>query len=298
MASDEFEPILRYSATEKSLDFSESLAKRLGQKFDRDAIATQSKDVLEQVFKDLLETLKIDPSSLIFKSGIYSRANTFAALSTSGQNHVVLDMVFDFWVFASTQINMILAAHLLESDAHKKIINMVEDLFMLLVESHRFKQTREHFRPYMSEYADCLNISGAMSRSMILFVLCHEIAHCHLDHIKKVQTVALEYEADKQACKYFMLVVANSVSGRKKHTAYVDIKVAGAPILLMRLLTVFENWLKSNGFDLDAVSSHPKAVDRATRLEEILLSHLNQDALYFLDGMSDALKDLQEALIK
>lgn len=291
MSDDEFKRIFKYSATESSLDIAEAIAKSLGQSFDRDAVAKQSEDYLENIFSDLLDLLEIDPSTISFQSGIYPKARTFAALTKEGENHVVMDMVFEFWISSATQINTIIATQVLETNTFDQIGKITEEIFSLFSESHRFKVVREKFLPLMLDYPDCLNLSHALSRSMTLFVMCHEIAHCQLDHLHKTQSRELELQADKLAAEYFLKIVLRDKS-QIKNSAFIDPKVAAAPILLMRLLETYEIWQNAKGIDISLSSSHPKAVERIDTISPIIQPNLDEKALHILDGMSKALEDL------
>lgn len=294
MSDNDFEPIFKYSATESSLDLAEEIAKGLGQDFDRKAVAKQSIDYLENIFSNLLIKLEIDPSIITFKTGIYPKVRTFAALTKDGETHIVMDMVFDFWLFSVTHINTILATHVLEKNVSDQIEKVTEDIFSLFSESHRYKLVREKFLPLMLDYSNCLNLSHALSRSMTLFVMCHEIAHSQLDHLNKPQSQELELEADKLAAEHFLKVIGMK-KGQIKNSAFVDPKVAAAPILLMRLLETYELWLKRKGIDITTPYSHPKAIVRAEIVSDILRPNLNEKALYILEGMTDALESLNQA---
>lgn len=294
MSDDEFQRIFKYSATESSLDIAEAIAKSLGQAFDRDAVAKQSENYLEDIFSDLLNLLEVNPSTISFQSGIYPKARTFAALTKEGENHVVMDMVFEFWISSATQINMIIATRVLDAHTFDQIGKVTDEIFSLFSESHRFKLVREKFLPFILEYPACLNLSHALSRSMTLFVMCHEIAHCHLGHLHKTQSRELELQADKLAAEYFLKIVLRGKT-QIKNSAFIDPKVAAAPILLMKLLEIYEIWQKAKDIDISLSSSHPKAAERIDTISPIIKPNLNEIALELLDGMSKALDDLNSS---
>ncbi|NOR61433.1 MAG: ImmA/IrrE family metallo-endopeptidase [Rhodobacteraceae bacterium] len=296
MENDDFEPIFRYLATKGSLDLSEAIAKDLGEEFDRESVAKLSERVLEQTFSDLVSVLNLPPDEYAFKSGIYSGVGTFVALSSDGQPHIVMDMVFDFWLFATAHISTIVASHILEDDARKYIKETTDELFSLLIESNRFRKSREKYLPLLLDYKESLNLSSALARGMTIFVMCHEIAHCHLGHLDKPQSKSIELEADRLASEFFIRVV-DAAPHSVKTTAYVDAKIAAAPIILMQLLSLYEEWVETKGVDISSVSSHPKAKDRTKIISEVILPRLDEKAAYILDGISKSLDDLKKLIL-
>lgn len=297
MSGDDYEPILRYLATQSSLDLAEKIAEELGVEFKREEVAKLSENMEEQIFADLVAALDLNVAEFNFKSGVYSKAQAFAAPSSDESSYVVVDMVFDFWLLGITHVSTVTAAKILDIEQQNQIGTVADELFWLLTESHRFKSVRETFLPLMLEHGDCLNLSGALSRSMTIFIVCHEIAHCRLDHLSQPPSPQIEFDADRLATEYFAKITGIKRNHRE-NTAFVDEKVAAAPIILMQLFAIYETWLEAHGFSTNSIDTHPRSSERAERVRELLLPKLNDKAKYILDGFANALRDLQDLIEK
>lgn len=292
MADDDPEPVLRYIPTDNALDLAEELAKALGQPFDRAAVAAQSETLHETMFADLAASLGVDASALTFRSGVYSRARAFVGRSTTGATHLGLDLVFDFVIAAAGHIMVVLATVELEPDEVRRLHRALDDVFSLFVDNHRFKTLRESVRPLLTDYHYCLNLSHALTRSMTVSVLCHELAHLELRHLERPASAELELEADARGAELFLRHVRDG-GARGPTSVYVDPKLAAAPVLLLRLFDLYEAWLAQRGSPVTPSATHPPAAMRANRVETILRPYLIEKATYILDGMTAALADMR-----
>lgn len=292
---DETHPVFKVAPTEDALDLAEEIARALGQPFDRQATAAQSESLHETMFAELVESLGLDPEAVAFRSGVYSSARAFAGLSQEKMPHVVLDLVFDFWVFAVGHMMVIKATTALSKDELARLHGVLDQVFTLFIDNHRFTRLRESFRPLLLDYEQCLNLSHALTRSMTVSVLCHELAHIRLGHLGRPASRDLEFEADALGAGYFMDHVRRGTASGPT-SAYVDPKIAAAPILLLRIFDLYEAWLAKHGGGATNSATHPPASERADRLDARMRSGLTERAIYILDGMSAALADLKAEL--
>lgn len=292
---DETDPLYRVVATEDALDLAAQIAEALGEPFDRRAVAARSEILHETMFADLASSLGIGPDQLVFRSGVYERARAFAGLSREGVPHVVLDLVFDFWVFALGHIMVVKATIELSPEELGRLHRVLDAVFSLFVDNHRFHQLRESVGPLLLDYKYCLNLSHALTRAMTVSVMCHELAHIRLGHLGRPASRDLEFEADAAGAEIFLRHVRDG-GAKGPTTVYVDPKIAAAPVLLLRIFDLYEAWLARRGGPVELSPDHPSAAERAARLDTLLRPHLNERAVYILDGMSAALVDLSAEL--
>lgn len=289
---DDLHPVIMLNPSEDGLDLAASIAVALGEPFDRAGVAAQARTLHETMFDDLMKSLSPDGERPAFNSGIYPVARSFAGVSKHGVSHVVLDLIFDFWVFATGHLMVVKATKNLDDIESRELRDALTDLFSLFVDNHRFTHLRDRLRPFLLPYPDCLNLSHAMTRSMTVSVLCHEYAHITLGHLQERTSPEQEFAADARGGEYFLAHVGNSSA--RDTTVYVDPKIAGAPVLLLRIFALYEHWLTKDGKPL--ASNHPPARERAARLDALVRPHLTERAVYILDGMSAALEDLKNEL--
>ncbi|MGQ3284171.1 hypothetical protein [Bosea sp. (in: a-proteobacteria)] len=294
MCDDDLQPLMRFVASEDGLDLAETIATALGLPFDRQAVSVQAETLHEVMFADLAKSLGLDTGALEFRSGVYVRSRAFAGMSRAGVPNIVLDLVFDFWIFALGHIMVVMGTVELSGEAVGRLHRVLDDVFSLLVDNHRFTRLRESVRPLMLEYPDRVDLSHALARSMSVSVMCHELAHIHLGHLGRSAAMEDEFEADALGCEYFLRHVGNE-NARLSSTVYVDPKIAAAPVLLLRIFDLYEAWRGKRGGGGRTSSLHPASAERADRLEVVLRPHLGEHALHILDGMSAALRDLKAA---
>ena len=292
-------PSKKYRPTEASLDLAERIARAQGVAFDREATRKLGGDLHGVMFADLAHVLGIEPKTIRFHSGVYPAARAFTARSGDGTPAVVLDMIFDHWVLSLTHMVCICTFTLPDHDERQQITDDVTSLFELFSFSGNFEESRRRMARYLlhPEYQKGpLNIASALARAMVVFVLCHELAHVHLDHLASAEPDAqTELQADARAVDYFRRVVAFGRTDRNTHI-HVDPKMAGAPLILSMILELYEAWLVSRGTKLGDVSRHPPASLRTAQLHKMMDADLNETALEIAVGARHAIEDIAEWL--
>lgn len=292
MGDDKFKPPKRYRATRSSLDFAEQVAKALGLDFDRDAATDLAYNLYEVMFADLVRVLEIDPRSIDFASGRYHRARAFAAPDWSGHPVVVLDMVFEAWISGLALLNTVLAVGSPNAAERQKILETADLHFELITDSQRFETARERLAPFYLRYSELVNLAGGLDRSMLVFVLCHELAHVQLGHLAEAQHRDQELEADRLAAKLFARIVEAGKQDRDTHI-HVDPKVACAPIALTQILDLHETWLTLRGRGTAENSKHPGAKERLDVVKSVLEPTLTDMGDYVLNALTLGLEDLR-----
>ncbi len=295
---DETRPLGAVNPDERSLDFAEQVAASLGMPFDREKTRELGMRLYETMFADLVRVLELDLETPDFHSGIYPEARAFAAKTGAGRSAVALDMKFDFWVTSLAHLVGILTFSVPEPIEQRRITATIAGLFELYTNSAEFDRLRQRMATY---YLDprfggkILNITHPLGRSMMVFILCHEIAHIRLGHLDRAGSPELELEADAEAAAYFQRVIEYGQRDRNTHI-HVDPKVAGAPLIFSMILELFEAWLTVRGFDLEADRQHPPAAQRTAQLQRLMAEGLNDPALEITIGATHAIRGLHTLL--
>ncbi|MEJ7926012.1 hypothetical protein WG908_04480 [Sphingobium sp. AN641] len=171
-------------------------------------------------------------------------------------------------------------------------------LFDLYGHSGAFDRSRDYIAPYLLDPrygGDILKVTYPLARAMIVFILCHEIAHIQLGHLAREGAPELELEADAKAAAYFRQVVRYGQRDRDTHI-HVDPKMAGAPLIFSMILELFEAWLIAKSVDLENDRQHPPAAQRTAQLQTLMADDLNEIALDIVIGASSAVTGLHDLL--
>ncbi|MBL27247.1 MAG: hypothetical protein CMM50_06835 [Rhodospirillaceae bacterium] len=287
-------PFQRSVPTKASLDFAEQIAALTGLPFDREAVAADSLSLHETMFADLVRILGLEADEIEFRSGSYFAVRAFAVRAESGAAHVGLDLTFDYWLAALAHLGVIATCEVLSQAQLQAIARQVNETFLLFEDASRFRSVREGLKPYLAGYPHLINLSEGLGRAMLVFTLCHELAHCRLGHLDRPGSREIELEADRAAAELFLEVGRHGESDRAT-TVHVDPKVAGAPIILMHLLALHEAWLTFHGITLD--STRPRAAERLAGIEPLIRPSLDEIAAYVVDGVANGIADIRSSLI-
>ena len=292
----DLKPFMRTVPTSSSLDFAEQIARLTGLDFDREAVIDQGLTLFESMFQELAAILKLPDDAIKFRSGYYFEARIFAAKDEAGTSQVSLDETFDYWLFALSHLTVIAMCEQLSEAEFQRLAQRVNETFLLFEDASRYQRVREGLKPYIADYAHLLNLSQALARAMLVFTICHELAHCRLEHLDRPADKAMELEADAIGAELFCKVV--EFGHENSNTAvHVDPKVAGAPLALTRLLEFHERWLSRNNSGATESSTHPTAAERLAQVEPILAPHLDETARYVLEGFGAAVNDMESFLL-
>lgn len=288
----DYKPFERSVPTEGSLAFAAQISELLGLRFDRAEIEAQSKTLYETMFMDLTTVLEIDPVTVRFQSGYFHATRAFVLSGRDGAAQINLDTTFDYWTSALSLLAAIATFEVPSATQWEGLARQVDAAFHLFDDATRFAAAREGMMPYLAGYHHLLNLSEGLSRAMLVFTLCHELAHCRLDHLDKPADQSQELEADRLAAYDFLKVIAYG-RGNRDTTIHVDPKVAGAPIVFMHLLDLHEAWLLHQGRELNRLGGHPRAAERLAAIAPILTPAQIETAKTVLEGMIAGIADIR-----
>lgn len=288
----------RFVPTDDSLEFAGKISRLMGLPFDRDETARTAETLYETQFKALLAALDLPPDTVSFHPEVYWLTSAFADAGEEGEGgggRVFLDENFDLWLFALSHYSVIAACKLLDDEAFAALASNVASALRFFRSAHLRDRVLAELAPTLEDHADCLNLSGGVARALLMFVLCHEIAHCRLGHHDRPVDPALELEADRDAAASFAHLIAKG-----PHIAdtpvYVDPKLAGVPVILPRWLELYEARMQALTGRAPGRRTHPAPSERVELLSATLRSALNETAAMLLDGLESAVADLRSAL--
>jgi len=284
--------------TVSSLSLAKKISILIGERFDQDAVAQKALILHDRMFTELTDILEIDTKNIRFQYGVHGIAKAFVGKNKENYNHIILDIVFDYCIFALSHFSIIATFKVLDKTEWKKMLADIVQTFQLFDDAHQYEVTREILLPYLVQYGDCLNLSYSIARAMLVFALCHELAHIDFEHLEKDISLplSLELEADELAVEYFLKLVKYGEHSSDTHV-HVDTKVACAPLLLMQLFTLHEKWCYSKK-SAETTSYKHMMSERLIKIHQKLYPHLSKKSRYLIEGMTKGISDIGDDLLE
>lgn len=286
----------KFVTTPQSLEIAETVASWMGRSFDPVENQKIVDCFYEKLFADILRTLELPEDIVDFVSGSFRKTTTFAAKGAAG-DQIILDESFDFWTWGLSHYACIATFEVLNDEEWPKLIENLGKMLLLYNDAHMHESVREGFWHYMEKYKECLEFSHMLSKGILGFILCHEIAHCQLDHLNTKASKEMELEADTLAAQHFIkLIHANQTDENvafQLHSAQQAV-----PLISMGLLALHETWLSLNGVLPPSDSLHPSANERKENIENEIVSVLNEDSAYVYEGFLKAMDDIKMQMRK
>ncbi len=259
------------------MKLAQAVAEACDLEFDARNVEELADRLHNEIYSELVSFLGLEQSAPQFHYGGYAQAQASAVQTEDQRHHIILDTVFDYWVSSLTHLMVIATTRTMENREWQLLIVSTKEFFSLLTNVNQFQTVKEKFSIHLLEYSDCLNVSHALGRAMIIFVLCHELAHFQLDHFSREASEEMEFEADRLASDYFMQV-ANEYSSLNGSVICIDPKIACAPLALTRLFELYETWLGLCNNTPAIEQDHPAANERRSLLESLMKTRLNETA--------------------
>ncbi len=287
-------PPQHYQATQASLGLAQHIADVLGYSFDEAKEALLATKLYNVIYDDIIELLGLKTHKPELHSGSYNISKIFAAQTSDNNSVIVLDMVFDFWIYAVCFLVSIKACHKLNAEQAHLLTQNIHQMMMLLQNPEQFNSKRHIIRHYHISHAQVLGqLSHPIARSMTTFILCHEIAHHRLGHVGMPSTKQQELDADQQAALYFNMIVEKGKQDNQSY-AHVDEKISFSPLLLFRLFDLHEHWLRLRGHDFPS-ETHPPALERLQHVENAIHDNMNDKSRELYSGLCATVDDIKSS---
>lgn len=177
-----------------------------------------------------------------------------------------------------------------------QLTRVTDQLMAFFVDASVFEDVRHSMLPLITEYSELLNLTHGLARAMLVFVLCHEIAHIEAGHLHEPASRDRELAADQAAAGLFLEVIQVGERAHATHI-FIDPKIACAPLLLTAFLDLLEAWHQARFGAAPSQTNHPAAADRLAVLEPVLSPHFNDTAVNVLEGFRAGILDLKTGLM-
>lgn len=282
--------------TEDSLDFAETVAAYLDSDLDRESTRDLSNRLHGHYFNCLLQTLNVDPATIDFDAASYKNISAAASKSASGKSVIEFDEYLDFWLFSCCHLTTIMACKPLDGEEYRETLTVFQMNLAMRHDPSLQREVAARDKKLAAKHMDCMRLSHALSRAMIIFFMCHELAHVQLGHLDTEKELQHELDADKHAAKLFLSVVdADTAAG----DIFVSPKLTCAPLLLFRFLEMSEAYeltKRSGDSATPFVSDHPIAFERYRSIYPTLKDTIIDRSEYILTSFRLALDDAAKLL--
>jgi len=251
--------------TEESLAFSERIAKELDLPFDREQTAAHSQELSTRYFKDIVSVIAEFTKGITLEQGSTNSLEAFIEPYQS-EGWVFIDDHLDIWLFSLNKLVLFKACYHTTDEEEAQLSEWVKRYLSISMTEDPHQNNlvlREETRKLFINYANLLPVANAMSVSMMIFIICHEISHHYLGHLNQAASPSSELEADKLAYELFLKVAEHK---DRLKSAQIDESTTSAPALMMVYLRGLS--LKTLGADI-GTTQHPPASERLAALIEM-----------------------------
>ena len=252
----------RLVPNDRGLDSSAEIAKRFGVKFDRNETARRSQELAIRYFKDIVSVLPEYTKGIDIEQG--SRSSLQAFIEPYQQTSwIFIDERLDLFMFSLNFLTNYRACYESARDHDEETKGYMRRSLALGASKELGADQigiRDDVGSLFEDHYEILPAVNALNVSMIVFTMCHEIAHHHLGHTSLKAEPAQELEADRLAYQLFTAVC------EQRHAlsnAQVDISTLSAPCLMLHYFRGMT--IQLIGADVET-RHHPKFSDRIAQL--------------------------------
>lgn len=284
-----------FRANEESLRIAKEMAKKLSLSYNEEEVIELSNNLQRFYYEEILEKINIPLKNTVFSHGSIRQLIAKVKQNQNQSNDIYFDEQLDFWISSMCFLNSIATFTLPtpENDKEQK-----ELLFAILTTyrmPYAFEFEKELMLPFIKRYKEFLLFSHDLSKAMIVFVLCHEIAHILLEHFEdKLDAHTTEFEADHNGFLLFKKVITHT--DKTRYIAMQDMFL-GAPIVFFYYIHLAEKYAESMNGVSPSRETHPAPLERASKLKTLLSELEIEKANEVLKNLLDGVYDLEEFLL-
>lgn len=258
---------VRYVPTSASLRFSKQVADSLGLEFDRDDIQANAPFLLSTYFNEVVSVVGNEMQGVPFTNYSFNEVNAFASETSFGLPFVHVDQHFDFWAFGLCVLWTYATLKGVSPTEEKAIDQLVLNGLDQIGGSTNHENFREQLAPFILSSGDTLRVAHDLSIACFVALVCHELAHHRLMHVrsKKRSSPELELEADIEGYRMMRVVFADH--GKLSTIPRQPYSLAGFWVILS-LVDAAERRAaqRANLNERRKPRSHPLASDRISAL--------------------------------
>ena len=283
----------RFIPTNDSLNLSQKLAEEMGLSFDKESVKKLAINLHGAYFGEIISKLDMASLGLNFKQGSLRKIAAFAGSNNLKTVDIFFDELFDFWLMNMCFCNSVAAFKVLNQQEFVELEQIFESSLDLFANTYQHELIRDRFLPLKFQHLECLRFGHDLSKAMITFVLCHEIAHVSAGHLSKKSDVQFELEADLLAIEYYDTILSHP--NKSGYLSFGE-DFLGAPIILFNYFSVSEKRLFTKTRVRPTRKSHPNPMDRVENISPYIEAKGTEKAKYILNGFLAGLEDLVEHL--
>ncbi|MDG5490598.1 hypothetical protein [Psychroserpens sp. SPM9] len=278
----------------KSLNLSKELADKLNIPFNNDEVKKLSSNLHSIYFNEIADKINLDSKTVNFFSASTRHIRAFASNDGKKNNTIFFDEQFDFWLMDMCFLNSIFTFEEIKSQKrYETLLKIYSTVFKCFYSPYLHERIRDNIKPLLFTYPECTKFAHSISKAMIAFIICHEIAHVQLGHINQVENPNLEFDADKLAFEYYDQLLN---SKNKKGYLVFNNKLLCLPIILMNYFSILEKFSYIKNGNIPSRNTHPNPISRAERLWLELEKRQNSETEYLLKVLLLGLKDIIKPL--
>lgn len=284
-----------FRANEESLRIAKEMAKKLNLSYNEEEVRELSNNLQRFYYEEIVEKTNVPLKNTAFSHGSIRRLIAKVKQNQNKSNDIYFDEQLDFWISSMCFLNSIATFTLPtpENDEEQK------ELLYAILTTYRmpysFEFERELMLPLLKKHKELLLFSHDLSKAMIVFVLCHEIAHILLEHFEdKSDAHTIEFEADHYGFLLFKKVITHT--DKSGYIAMQDMFL-GAPIVFFYYISLAERYAESIHGISPSRETHPAPLERASKLKALLEEIEIEKANEILKNLLDGVYDLEEFLM-
>lgn len=281
-----------FSATDESLELAALFAKELQLPFHRSEVDKVSENLQALYYNEIVEKLNLPLPSTRFDHGAVRKIIAQASVNhTDGTEKIYIDEQLDFWLLDMCFINAMATFKKVKITKLEKLLSSALQTFRL---PYLFESERQLMLPAFKKHVDLLPVSHAMGKAMLVFIICHEIAHLTLKHFDKdLEREEEELEADEVGYSYFKKVILHP--DKSGYIALQEMYLC-APVLFFNYLDIIEHFTaKATGTFPDR-EGYPKPLKRAEKVTAQFNLLCKEHDRYVLDSFLKGLDTLRKIL--
>lgn len=287
MTDDKF----RIHANEEGLKAAKQVAEKLGIPYDENQIIEDTPRLVEYYYLDICRVLTPHVKDIRFDQYVHVTQfpNTRAFYTPYKDQEIFFDQILELSIGNLFFQLLTLTYGSISSKQKNQIIELTKSTLGSFGQLEELRKVFDELYQQRIEPADILHFHHSMTITVIVFMLCHEIAHHYLQHLDEAIDPKQEFEADRLGFKWLCLI---SKHYDQLHYAKVGENTLCAPIIYQKLFGLGE---KLGFYSIDT-NTHPPMADRAKRLEERLISLDNPNALLSYKHIKLPLTEFESAI--
>ena len=251
----------KFRPTEESLEISKSFAEIAGRPFDKENVKALAENLHEVYFDEIVKKIGME-EKVSFLPGSMRKFKASAFQDDDKNSKVFLDEQLDFWLWEVSFVTSLATFESYKSKEFTRWSALFEKTLDSFLNPFLLEKVRDLYLPLHKSYEKWTLFTHDVSKAMLGFIFCHEIAHINEGHLGTDGDADLEFETDLQAFWFYQKLI--SYPDKSGYFALAESMMA-APVLLMKFLSVAEQYRAQKTGKIPIRKDHPDPLDRAER---------------------------------